>query len=122
MIDKKEQGWGLANYSATVKVVVREGGYETELQFRITQSKIDFHASHWEVVIPGTRHRLILCGRYCAGWDPEAGTYMYPARVKFQEMSTRYCYIRKAEPDTVRGHGYEYTGTIDDVEVTVLRF
>ena len=43
--------------------------------------------------------------------------YAYPARLKFQEISTRHCFVRVMQRDTVRGHGYEYADLIEEVSV-----
>ena len=117
MIDQNEQGWGLARYSGKVTVSFTHEGQEHTHEVRISRSKLDLHGAHWECVIPGTRHRYVICGRYAAGWDPEMKNYGYPARLKFQEISTRYCFVRVMERDTVRGHGYEYTDLVEEVAV-----
>lgn len=117
MIDQNEKGWGLANYSGRVTVSFNHEGQNLTFETRVSLSRLDLLGSHWECVIPGTRHRFVLCGRYAAGWDPETKRYAYPARLKFQEISTRYCFVRVMERDTVRGHGYEYTDLIDEVTV-----
>ena len=117
MIDKNAKGWGLTKYSGTVSVSFTHEGQRHSYDLRITRSKLDLRRTHWESVIPGTRHRFVLCGRYKAGWDPETKEYAYPACLKFQEISTRYCFVRVMERDAIRGHGYEYTDLIEEVAV-----
>ena len=117
MVDKEEQGWGLARYSGKVSVSFAYEGQQHTHELRITRSKLVLFAAHWEFVIPGTGHRFVLCGRYLAGWDPEMKNYAYPARLKFQEISTRHCFVRVMERNTVRGHGYECKDLIEEVSV-----
>ena len=53
MVDKEEQGWGLAQYSGKVSVSFAYEGQQHTHEFRITRSKLGLFAAHWEFVIPG---------------------------------------------------------------------